>query len=304
MKKSVLITGGSGLLAINWAISIRNQHFVTLGLHTRDVQLSSTKSTRIDLESESNLIRQLQTLKTEIVIHTAGLTSVERCEADPKLAYRVNVTLASNIARACHQLQIPFVHISTDHLFSGMDLLVDETYPVAPVNTYGKTKAEAESQVLNYYPMALILRTNFYGWGTRYRHSFSDTIINSMRTKKTLTLFNDVAYSPILAETLAQTAHDLLDRQASGIFNVVGDDRLTKYEFGQQLAKYFQLNADSLEVSRFADETKLVRRPLDMSLSNRKVCELLGRRIGSIGDQLEQLRLQEINGQAREIQSI
>ncbi len=275
-----------------------------LGLHKRDVQLASTRSAKIDLESENNLVRHLQALKPDIVIHTAGLTSVERCEAEPDLAYQVNVTLTSNVARACSHLGIKLVHISTDHLFSGLDALVDEAHPIAPVNIYGKTKAEAESRVLDNNPSALIVRTNFYGWGTSYRRSLSDTVIDALRTKKMLTLFKDVSYSPILIETLAETTHALLDLEASGIFNVVGNERLSKYDFGHKLAKQFGLDPRGIVVGRFAEQVMLVRRPLDMSLSNQKACAVLGRRIGSLSDQLEQLRRQELDGQAKETEAL
>ena len=35
MPKSILITGGSGLLAINWAMAIRDRFNVILGCHNK-----------------------------------------------------------------------------------------------------------------------------------------------------------------------------------------------------------------------------------------------------------------------------
>ena len=37
MKQKVLITGGSGLLAVNWALSIRDKYAVVLILHKRKI---------------------------------------------------------------------------------------------------------------------------------------------------------------------------------------------------------------------------------------------------------------------------
>lgn len=304
MKPRILITGGSGLLALNWALAFRDRYSVTLGLHEREITLSGVQTKKIDLESVDHLVRTFEAVQPQIVIHTAGLTSVEKCEAEPELAKRVNVQLAVNVAQVCSQQELPLVHISTDHLFTGVDSLVDEVCPVKPVNVYGQTKAEAESRVLEAYPMAMVIRTNFYGWGTSYRRSFSDVIIESLRAGKELTLFQDVFYTPILVEKVAQAVHNLIDLKAVGIFHVVGDERISKYEFGLKLAQEYKLDASLIKPGYFADQTSLVRRPHDMSLSNQKICKLLGRKLGGVSEHIADLHQQEKNGLAQELQKL
>ena len=112
---------------------------------------------------------ELLVLKPSLVIHAAGLTSVEVCEERPIFAEHINIDLAGNLAKVCANLKLPFVHISTDHLFSGDAVNSDENCPIAPLNVYAQTKALAEYIVLKEHPKALVIRTNFYGWGTSYR---------------------------------------------------------------------------------------------------------------------------------------
>lgn len=304
MKPRIFITGGSGLLAINWALALRSRYEVTLGLHEREISLAGVQAVTIDLESVDHLVRTFEMLQPQIVIHTAGLTSVEICEAKPELAQHVNVGLASNIAQACEKLELQLVHISTDHLFTGGDSLVDEICPVMPVNVYGRTKAEAELRVLEACSRALVVRTNFYGWGPSYRRSFSDIIIESLRAGKELTLFQDVYYSPILADAVVDAVHDLLDLKAYGIFNVVGDERISKHEFGLKLAREFNLDTSLIKSGSIADRKSLVQRPHDMSLSNQKICKLLGRKLGDVEEHIAKLHQQEQNGLAQEIQKL
>jgi dTDP-4-dehydrorhamnose reductase len=301
MKPRVLITGGSGLLALNWAVAVRETHDVTLGLHERNVSMERIQTRRIYLESVDSLVRALVAEKPDIIIHTAGLTSVEKCEAEPALAQHINVDLAGNVALACAKLNLPLVHISTDHLFSGEADLVDETCPVQPKNHYGRSKAEAEIRVLEAHPSALVARTNFYCWGPSYRRSFSDIIIEALRSGKELTLFPDVYYTPILVEAAAQAVHELLEQKASGIVHVVGDDRISKHDFGHRIAQEFGLDAGLIKTGYFANQTSLVQRPHDMSLSNKKVCSLLGRNLGGVAEHVERLHQQEICGIAQEI---
>ncbi len=304
MKENILITGGSGLLALNWALAVREKFNVTLGLHNRNINLKGVKSISLNLDSKEDLIQELEALQPQLVIHAAGLTSIEQCEANPILANYINIDLTKNLAAVCATLNIPMIYISTDHLFLGNESLVHEDHPILPVNVYAKTKAEAETCVLDSDAEALIIRTNFYGWGTSYRHSFSDFVINHLRTKKKICLFKDIYYTPMLIEPLAHTVHELVHKKAKGIFNVVGDDRISKYDFGLKLAKEFNLDIDLINEGKIIDKSSLVLRPHDMSLSNEKVSNYLGRKMGGLDEHILKLKLQENDGTAQELQKL
>ncbi|MEY4861418.1 MAG: hypothetical protein RL059_1117 [Bacteroidota bacterium] len=301
-QPNIFLTGGSGLLAVNWFYSKKNDFNFYLGLNERIIDPSGSRAILIDFSSEESLIKQLEEVRPSVVVHTASLTSVEKCENNPELAYYVNVELSKMVAKVTKLLDIPMVHISTDHLFDGISSYMSELEPTNGINVYGKTKALAEKHVGEINSESLIIRSNFYGWGTSYRKSFSDYIINSLRNNHELNLFDDVHYTPILAEYLIQTVHDLLERRAKGTYNVVSDDRISKYEFGILIADEFELDKSLIHRASLASQVNLVRRPADMSLSNRKVKELLGRNLGSVKQHIVQLRLQEDKEKTKEIQ--
>jgi dTDP-4-dehydrorhamnose reductase len=269
---------------------------VTLGLHRRRVLLSGTDAQPIDLDSPAALSAAVERVAPDLIVHTAGLTSVEACEEDPTEAYRVNVQLAANVAEVCADAGVPLVHISTDHLFAGVDILVDEDVPPDPVNVYGRTKAEAEARVLAAWPEALVVRTNIFGWGPPHRPSFSDTIIQALRGGRQITLFEDVHYTPILIEVLVAAVHDLVAEGARGIYHVAGDERVSKLEFGRCISRHFGLDPRWIRPGRLAENTKLVQRPREMSLSNRRATDLLGRALGGMEDQVLRLWEQEREG--------
>jgi len=294
-SRTVFITGGSGLLALNWALSIRDNSTVTLGMHQRNISLKDVDTCQCSLNSVDSIQSTFEKIKPELVIHTAGLTSVEKCESDPDLAHYANVEIAVNMAKACSLLEIPLVHISTDHLFSGEESCVEEDQPVSPVNMYGKTKAEAESLVLDIYPEALVVRTNFYGWGPNYRRSFSDVILDSLSDNREIMLFEDVFYTPIIISKLAETVMKLVSMDQKGIFHVVGNERLSKYEFGQEIANQFGLDSGLIKSGHLSDRRGLVKRPLDMSLSNKKVSHVLGENLGGVNEHLQLLVNQKVD---------
>lgn len=293
MKKKVLITGGSGLLAVNWALSIRDKYEVTLLLHQRKISLQGVKTDSMPLNSLGECIDAVNKHQSDIVIHTAGLTSVEECESNPFLAREVNVDLAKNIAIACNKLNVKLVHISTDHLFSGKGNLVTEESNTLPLNNYAKTKLEGEQQVQENCKDALIIRTNFFGWGTKYRQSFSDFIINKLRDNEVVDLFSNVFFTPILIDELSKKTCQLVDANLNGIFNVVGSERLSKYEFGVKLANCFGLDTNLINEISIKDKSNLVKRPKDMSLSSKKICKILNCTMPSIDEQFQALKQQE-----------
>jgi len=281
LTPSILITGGSGLLAVNWASALSAKYDVTLAMHNRQVSLPNTRSIDVDLSSVASIEKVLEKLGINLVIHAAAMTNIEICEKSPLAAHHVNVDLAANVAKASKASGAALVHISTDHLFDGSKSLVDEEEPVKPLNVYSRTKADAELMVLKIRPDALVIRTNFYGWGTSYRSSFSDFIITSLKANRSIGLFSDVYFTPIRVDILQDVVFKLWSGRYSGIFNVVSDQRISKFDFGLMVATKFRLNSKLIESTKFASRSDLVPRPQDLSLSNDKTCLTLGLSLGS-----------------------
>ena len=118
-----------------------------------------------------------------------------------------------------------------------------------------------------------------------------------MRKGNRITLFDDVFFTPILASELINSVHRLLDLGTTGIINVVGNERLSKYEFGLKVANIFGLNNELIERSSIENNIDLTLRPKDMSLSNHKFLKLTGGSIKSLDEQLIDLAYQESESQ-------
>jgi dTDP-4-dehydrorhamnose reductase len=297
----ILLTGGTGLLALNWACALRDRHEIVLATHRRKVELAGTRALPLPLDDADALAGALERLAPDVVVHTASLTSVDACEADPALARHVNAELAGNVARAVARSGSRLIHISTDHLFGGTRALYTETEAPEPLNEYARSKLLAEVRVTRACPGALVVRTNFFGWGHRYRRSFSDWIYYALAEGRRLTMFDDVFVTPILADDLAANAQRLLELGASGVYNVVGDQRISKYAFAVALAEAFELPKSLVERGKIADSKLPARRPPDMSLDNRKAREHLGAPLGTLADFLPALKAQDDTGRRREL---
>src|SRR5690606_861159 len=121
-----------------------------------------------DFSEPGALAQILEREPADLVVIAAAYTAVDRAESEPGLALRINAGVPGEIAHACAARNIPLIHLSTDYVFSGAPGRAwREDDPVAPINAYGRSKAEGERAVLEAYPGALILRTSwvFSPWG-------------------------------------------------------------------------------------------------------------------------------------------
>ena len=289
-----MFTGGSGLLALNWANLICNDFDVVLGFHERVLNLTGVESLSINLESEKEFLKCVNRVKPDCIVHTAGMTNVDKCESFPEIANKINFEAAKLVSDVCLKNNINLIFISTDHLFDGTIPNVSENHIKNPLNCYGHTKSLGEDFVIKNNPNALIIRTNFFGWGTSYRRSFSDFVIDNLRLGNAITLFKDVFYTPILIDDLVDIIMKLYFNKAVGVFNVVGNNRISKLDFGKEVAKVFGLNLNLINEGSIADNTSLVVRPKDLSLSNSKVKNYLKIEINNLTEQLSELRIKEL----------
>lgn len=290
--KTIVFTGGSSLLAQSWIRDNSPNFNYILSLHQRKLEDSKHKTIFLDYKKVAHIAEQLRLIKADIVVNCIGLTSVEDCEENQKLAKETNVETTSNIASACHQSGVKMVHISTDHLFDGTKAFSQETTQLSPLNVYGKTKGEGEQIILSKNPDTLIIRTNFFGWGPSYKASFSDKILKSLESEKSINLFDDVYYTPISIKTLSEKVHLLINKDASGVFNICSNERITKYQFGLMIADAFGYAKELVHPMSIEAVPNLTVRPKDMSLSNHKLCTFLNSSIPSLEKQIHALKLE------------
>ena len=287
-KPKLLITGASGLLGHALCEYFASTYEV-LGLRlSKSIDVNGVSEAIVDLTQREKMRETLLSFRPEVVIHTAGLTNVDQCESDRSLAQLMNVTVTGFVSEACSEVGAKLVHISTDHLFNGEHAFATEDEKIEPLNVYAETKAQAEGQAL-LAPRALILRTNFYGPGRPWRVSFSDWILGHFQKQLPITLFTDSYFTPIAIQNLAEVIAKLIVKDATGVVNVAGKDRVSKYEFGMQLAKRFGFDTSLIRQSSIADMHLKARRPKDMSLSTAKLAQILGAPAPGLKEGLETL---------------
>jgi dTDP-4-dehydrorhamnose reductase len=267
----ILITGASGLLGLNLALDAGRAHEV-IGVDRSTLASAPFQVIKADLLDPDSIPNVLKESKPEAVINCAALADVDACEANPELARLINTEMPSRLADLCARRKIRLVHISTDAVFDGQKVgYYSESDKPDPSGVYSTTKYEAEKAVLQINPLAIVARVNFYGWSLGGKRSLSEFFVNNLSNEKTVNGFTDVIFCPMLVNHLNEILVKMVERGLHGLYNAVGPQAMSKYQFGVEIARKFGLR-ESLIAPQSVDKSSLTsRRSHNLRLSTHKL---------------------------------
>lgn len=110
--------------------------------------------------SEEEVRRIVEESGADTIIHTAAISDIGVCQANPEASYMANVLIPVYLARAAKHAKL--ICFSSDQVYSGMDDEGPYTEDrVKPDNTYAAHKIEMEQRVLDIAPDAVMLRAEW-----------------------------------------------------------------------------------------------------------------------------------------------
>lgn len=172
------------------------------------------------------------------VINASAYTAVDSAEQEEDQARIVNADSPAVMARACRELGIPLLHISTDYVFDGTGTAPwTEAATPAPLNAYGRTKLLGEQAIQSSGCRYAILRTSwvFAPQGT----NFVRTMLRLSEGRKELKVVNDQIGGPTPAASLAQTlftmTQEMQNGATGGLYHYAGEPWVSWYDFAQEI---------------------------------------------------------------------
>jgi dTDP-4-dehydrorhamnose reductase len=278
--KRLLVTGVSGLLGSNLAW-LAAERFQVTGVLTGEHAVvppgqAPFETILADLTHPGQVERIIDQTQPEIIIHCAAMTDVDRCEAYPEQALRVNSHLPGLIAKIAARNGIRLLHISTDAVFDGESGSYCEDDRPQPVNVYARTKYEGELCVAEAYPDALVARVNFYGWSWQGRRSLAEWFYNNLSAGKSIPGFTDLIFCPLLVNDLIDILFKMLDRPLYGLFHVVSSEGQSKFEFGRMLAREFGFAEELIQPASYLSANMRAPRSKVLTLSCARLAHELG----------------------------
>lgn len=183
------------------------------------------------IDSEDDIKSILNGGRFSRVINCIALANIDECESFPDRAHWINSEVPRILAEKCLARNIELAHISTDAVFDGNGGSYTETSPVSPISVYGKTKYLGEKLARDSNPNVFIFRVNFFGIKNRGTSLFN-FFYRAIQEGRQVTGFDDVLFTSMYAQDTANLSLEILEKCAAGIYNIVGSEILSKYDFG------------------------------------------------------------------------
>jgi dTDP-4-dehydrorhamnose reductase len=299
----LLITGASGLLGINLAVEAMREHDV-VGVDRGKLQSAPFSVVRADLSQTDAIDPLIDATRPDWLIHCAALANLEKCEENPSQAKTLNADLPGELATACAKRNIRFMHISTDAVFDGTKggFYTEDDEP-SPPGVYSQTKLDGECAVQEVNPQAIIARVNFYGWSLGGTRSLGEFFVNSLSEGKPVNGFTDVVFCPMLVNDTARLLLEMLQKDLSGLYHVVGPQPMSKYQFGVEVARTFGLDENLISPRSVEGSGLTAKRSHNLWLSIHKLSTDLGHEIPKFSPGLREFYTQFQQGYPQKIRS-
>ena len=230
-RMKIVITGGKGMLGRTLQQILKDHTLIVADLPEVDI-------TDIDLLDDF-----IAGCRPDVVIHTAAMTAVDRCESEVDLAYRINELGSRNVAAVCKKYHSRLMAISTDYVFDGNKSTPYSEFDNATggATVYGQSKFAGEKAVQQLCPEALILRTSWlYGSGGP---SFVHTMVDLACQGKALKVVSDQWGNPTSALEVARKIRLLLEHpELRGVFHLTCEGGTNWFEFALEIFKLTGLN--------------------------------------------------------------
>lgn len=206
-----------------------------------------------DFTDTDACVSHIKHIQPSAVINAVAYTQVDKAEEQEELATLINADTPIALARACKELDIPFVHYSTDYVFDGKgDMPFTEDQKTAPLNAYGRGKEASEQGIEQAGGKYLIFRTSWVF--DAHGANFFNTMLRLAAERATLNIVGDQigapSYAPDLAEATVQALIEASHEHEfpSGIYHMCNDGETSWHGFACNIFQQAQEAGIALKI--------------------------------------------------------
>lgn len=265
--KRVLITGSNGLLGQKVVELLSRSNNYNLLLTSRQEQSvfqdEMLPYRRLDTTDKQEVRSVLDEIEPEVIINTAAMTNVDKCETDREAAWRANVVSVENLVHAAKLVGAHLIHISTDYVFDGKNGPYIELDRPNPVSYYGRTKLASENVIRTNGVANTIIRTMIlYGSGFNVKDNFALWVLKNLVEGKPVRVVDDQIGNPTFADDMAFAIVKAMELGRSGLYHLSGPDLVSRYDFAIALAEVFEFNKKLITPVKTSTLKQAASRPM------------------------------------------
>jgi len=228
----VFVAGGTGQVALSLKEAAKKENIEFMAAGRPDFDLLDTDRMRAVIKP----------FKPTAIINAAAYTAVDAAEENEATATAINADGAAALATIASELDVPFLHLSTDYVFDGeKDGAYLETDEVGPTGAYGRSKLTGEIAVMAANPNAMIYRTAWVY--SPFGNNFCKTMLRLAQSKDSLNIvadqYGNPTYAPDIADALlaiiAKTGTPDGPSHYAGIYHLAGSGSTSWHGFAEKI---------------------------------------------------------------------
>jgi len=259
----IAVIGANGQLGTDLMEVLAANHDV-IGLNHSDVEITDIDSVK----------RVLSAITPDLVLNTAAYHIVPEAEKFPDKAFTTNGAAVLNLAKISHDLNIRFLHYSTDYVFDGKkhQPYTEDDSP-GPLNVYATTKLAGEYFALNYSDKSYVVRVSgIYGKvPCRAKGgNFITTMVKLAKEKPEVRVVNDEILTPTPTYWIAKNTEALIKTDKYGLYHMSCEGEVSWYEFAKVIWDTLGLKTP-LYAASVNDFPLVVKRPFYSVLENKNL---------------------------------
>ena len=210
-----------------------------------------------DFSDLSGLAACVRSVAPDVIVNAAAHTAVDRAEAEPELAMKINALAPAVLAEEANRLDAWLVHYSTDYVFDGSgDRPWQEDDRTAPLSVYGRSKLAGE-QAVAACAKHLIFRTS---WVYAARgNNFARTILRLAGEREQLKVIADQIGAPtgaeLLADVTAQAIRSVRQQpDLAGLYHLAASGETSWHGYARHVIEFARQSGEAIRVTPEAIE--------------------------------------------------
>ena len=198
-----------------------NKKYNVTGTTKRNRNKSKMKC---DITKYEEVIKVIQKIKPDIIIHLAGITGNLECEKNPKKTLDTNIIGTYHILESIKDKKIKIIFASSREVYGNSKQKVNEISPLRPINLNGFTKMISENIIKEFnikykIPYTILRFTNFYGENNEKR-GVSKMIKDSLTGNKIIIFGGNQSIDLLHFEDAVNSIVKTIESKRNGVFNI------------------------------------------------------------------------------------
>ena len=237
---------------------------------------------------KDNISKLVKKYKINSVAYLSAISDPNFCYKYKLKSRNINIIKTVKILNYFIKKNIYFIFFSSEFVFDGKKKNYNEKDKTNPVNEYGRQKLFVEKYITSNAKNYAIFRiAKTYSSELNDRTLISDFISKIISGNKKFNVAYDQIFSPLYAGDLSKILNLFLKRKFTGIYNVCGSEKLSRYQIyniirnnlNRKLKKKILITKTKLNNFKYLD-----KRPLNVSMNNKKIKKILNFKFSKFSD--------------------